>query len=687
MARTSGPLSQRVGRAQRLWRSWRKRNRSTSSRPSATTRVPPSRKSISRPDCASRAERNAGHCRWLSSASARRSWHPGSCSAAAASMPVAARLAPAPAVARSNTATERPRNASRHAIDKPMTPAPTTAISTAPGIATAAASTLPSSACAGGKGRGAPDPLSIDPMRGDAASIKKTSTRFGWRFWPLVVGAISNPYAGTNRVRFKGFPRCRPASGFSAPCRGSPWNVRHLMPPAGQGQGAIGGDASTPGLARGGDASAGGVRIGRRVQMARADWPNCDNALVGPQCGRASVYLAPGRSLMRRARAGFCWLVLSLGASVPAHAQQTVKVGLIMTYSGQFADAAAQMDNGVKLYVKQHGDTVAGRKIEIIRRDTGGAPDAAKRLAQELIVRDNVDILAGFVITPEALAVADLSAEAKKFMVVMNAATSIITTRSPYLARVSLTLPQNCEQLGTWAFKNGVRKVYTMVSDYAPGHDAEVSFQSAFKAAGGEIIGAVRMPVTTVDFSPFVQRVKDQNPEAIFVFIPGGSQPPALAKALVERGIDPKKIKVMGQGEITEESALTAMGDAALGIVTAFHYDHDHESRTNADFVKAYNAEFKRNPDFFSVGGYDGMHLIYEALKKNAGKADGEGLIAAAKGMKWESPRGPMSIDPQTRDVIQTIYIRRVEKVNGQLRNVEIEKFENVKDPVKARMK
>jgi len=389
---------------------------------------------------------------------------------------------------------------------------------------------------------------------------------------------------------------------------------------------------------------------------------------------------------MRRALAGFCWLV-SLCAFVPAHAQQTVKVGLIMTYSGQFTDAAAQMDNGVKLYMKQRGDTVAGKKIEMIRRDTGGAPDAAKRLAQELIVRENVDVLAGFVLTPEALAVAELSAEAKKFMVVMNAATSIITTRSPYMARASLTLPQNCEQLGTWAFRNGVRKVYTMVSDYAPGHDAEASFQSAFKAAGGEIIGAVRMPVTTVDFSPFVQRVKDQDPEAIFVFIPGGSQPPALAKALVERGIDVKKIKLMGQGEIAEESALAGMGDAGIGIITAFHYDYNHQSRTNADFVKAYNAEFKRNPDFFSVGGYDGMHLIYEALKKNAGKADGEGLIAAAKGMKWESPRGPMSIDPQTRDVIQTIYIRRVEKVNGQLRNVEIEKFENVKDPVKARMK
>jgi branched-chain amino acid transport system substrate-binding protein len=373
--------------------------------------------------------------------------------------------------------------------------------------------------------------------------------------------------------------------------------------------------------------------------------------------------------------------------ALPAFAQSgpPIKIGLIMTYTGQFTDPAAQMDNGIKLYMKQHGDVVAGKRIEIIRRDSGGAPDVAKRLAQELIVRDNVDILAGFVITPEALTVADLSAQAKKFMVVMNAATSIITTKSPYMTRVSVTLPQNCEQLGTWAFNNGIKKIYTMVSDYGPGHDAEASFQSAFKAAGGEIIGSVRMPLASPDFSAFVQRAKDSDPEGIFIFVPSGAQPPALAKALIERGMDPTKIKLMGQGEIADETALNAMGDRAIGIITAFHYDY--ESKTNRDFVKAYNAEFKRNPDFFSVGGYDGMRLIYEALKKTGGKADGESLIGAAKGMKWESPRGPMSIDPETRDVVQTVYIRRVEKVNGQLRNVEITKIENVKDPVKARMK
>ena len=297
--------------------------------------------------------------------------------------------------------------------------------------------------------------------------------------------------------------------------------------------------------------------------------------------------------------AGVALLAASL---IPAigQAQGTIKIGLIMTYTGQFTDPAAQMDNGIKLYMKQHGDVVAGKKIELLRRDTAGAPDAAKRLAQELIVRDNVDILAGFVITPEALTVADLSAEAKKFMVVMNAATSIITTKSPYMARVSVTLPQNCEQLGAWAFKNGVKKIYTMVSDYGPGHDAESSFQRAFKAAGGEIIGSVRMPLASPDFSAFVQRAKDSDPEGIFIFVPSGAQPPALAKALIERGIDPKKVKLMGQGEIADETALNAMGDRAIGIITAFHYDYNHETKTNRDFVKAYNAEFKRNPDFFS---------------------------------------------------------------------------------------
>jgi branched-chain amino acid transport system substrate-binding protein len=381
--------------------------------------------------------------------------------------------------------------------------------------------------------------------------------------------------------------------------------------------------------------------------------------------------------------------ILALAAAIlaasSANAADTLKIGLIMAYSGQFADTATQMDNAIKLYVKQHGDTVAGKKIEFIRKDTGGPnPDVAKRLAQELIVRDGADIIAGFTLTPEALGAAGVSAEAKKLMVVMNAATSVITAKSPYIARTSLTIPQLENTFGAWAYKSGVRKVYTMVSDYGPGIDAETWFQKGFKGAGGEVVGSVRMPVANADFSAYVQRAKDLNPEAIFVFIPGGAQPPAFAKALAERGMDPKKIKIMGQGEITmDDNVLKNMGDSALGIITVFHYSAEHKSAMNAAFVKAYNADYHRNPDVFSIGGWDGMHLIYEALKKTGGKADGDSLIAAAKGMKWESPRGPISIDPDTRDIVQTVYIRRVEKVGGKNQNIEFDKVENVKDPAK----
>jgi len=306
----------------------------------------------------------------------------------------------------------------------------------------------------------------------------------------------------------------------------------------------------------------------------------------------------------------------------------------------------------------------------------------AKRLAQELVTRDNVDVLAGFDLTPNALAAADVSLEAKRFMVNMNAATAIVIEKSPYMVRTSMTVPQLNTTLGTWAEKNaGVKKAYTMVADFGPGLDAEGAFSRGFKASGGDVVGSVRMAVANPDFSSYVQRAKDLNPEGIFVMIPGGAMPGAFGKALAERGIDLKKTKVMGQMEIADEHALASMGDAALGIITVAHYDYTHESKMNDAFVKAYNAEYGRNPDFFSVGGYDGMHLIYAALEKANGKTDGDSLIAAAKGLKWESPRGPISIDPETRDIIQNVYIRRVEKVGGKLVNVEIATFDNVKNP------
>ena len=305
---------------------------------------------------------------------------------------------------------------------------------------------------------------------------------------------------------------------------------------------------------------------------------------------------------MQKFSYGLAGLALAMLGLCPANAQDSVKVGLIMPYSGQFADTATQMDNAIKLYMKQHGDTVAGKKIEIIRKDTGGiAPDVAKRLAQELIVRDKVDIFGGLVLTPNALAVADVSAEAKKFTVIMNAATSIITTKSPYMARTSVTTPMLNQTLGTWAVKNGIKTVYTMVSDYGPGHDAEGAFQLGFKEAGGEIVGSVRFPVANPDFSAFVQRAKDANPDAIYIWIPGGTQPAAVGKALAERGIDPSKIRMMGQDVLADESALKSMGDVGAR--------HHHGRRTTTTITsrrrtknssRPINDEFHRNPDIFS---------------------------------------------------------------------------------------
>jgi branched-chain amino acid transport system substrate-binding protein len=391
---------------------------------------------------------------------------------------------------------------------------------------------------------------------------------------------------------------------------------------------------------------------------------------------------------MQKILYGLAGLALALTGASTADAQETIKIGIILPFSGQFADTAIQMDNAIKLYVKQHGDMVAGKKLEFIRKDVGGvAPDLAKRLAQELVVRDHADILAGFALTPNALAAGDVSAEAKKFMVVMNAATSIITTKSPYIARTSTTTPQLNQTLATWAAKHGTKTAYTMVSDYGPGIDAEGAFQLGFKETGGEIVGSVRFPVANPDFSAFVQRAKDSNAEAIYIWIPGGAQPAAVGKALAERGIDPTKVKVMGQDALAFESARKSMGDVALGIITVSNYDSNIDSALNREFVKAYNDEFHRNPDIYSIGGYDGMHLIYEALKKTGGNADGDALIGVAKGMSWQSPRGPITIDPETRDIIQTVHIFRVEKVGGELLNVEIDKVENVKDPVKERMK
>ena len=299
-------------------------------------------------------------------------------------------------------------------------------------------------------------------------------------------------------------------------------------------------------------------------------------------------------------------------------------------------------------------------------------------------MRDGVDILAGFALTPEALGAAPISAEAQKLMVVMNAATSIVTEQSPYIVRTSVTIPQLNYPFGKWAFEEAdVKQAYTLVSDYGPGHDAESSFAKGFTEAGGTILGSDRTPVANPDFSAYVQRVRDANPEAVYIFVPGGAQPAAIGKALVDRGLAPPDTKIFAQGELTHPEALESMGETARGIITTFHYTLERDDPLNNEYVEGYlAANNNRAPDLFSIGGYDGMHLIYEALKKTDGDASGDALVEAAKGMEWQSPRGPMSIDPETRDVVQTVYIREVQEVDGKLQNVIIHEIPNVKDPL-----
>ena len=375
---------------------------------------------------------------------------------------------------------------------------------------------------------------------------------------------------------------------------------------------------------------------------------------------------------------------LWLSAADSGFAQDTVKIGFILPMTGQQQSTGKQESAAIKLFMAQHGDTVAGKKIELIIRDDSAVPDNTKRIAQELIVNDKVAFVAGFGITPTALAVAPLSKESKTLEIVTAAGTSIITERSPYIARTSFTMAQSTVPMADWAADNGIKKVVTMISDYGPGIDSEQSFTAEFKKKGGEVLEAIRFPLASPDFAPFLQRAADQKPDAIFVFVPSG-QGGIFVKQFVERGLDKAGIKLIGPGDTMDDDLLNGMGDAVIGTVTAHMYSADHDSATNKAFVAAFEkANGGMRPNFMAVSAYDGMHLIYEALKKTGGKTDGDTLIDAMKGMAWESPRGPISIDPQTRDIVQNIYIRKVEKKNGQLYNVEFATFPAVKDPIKA---
>lgn len=378
-------------------------------------------------------------------------------------------------------------------------------------------------------------------------------------------------------------------------------------------------------------------------------------------------------------------LSLAVGMS-PVAAEEVVKIGVILPLSGPYADYGEQISNGLKLYMKQNGDTVAGKKISIIvRDDTGIAPEVSKRLAQDMLVQDKVDILAGFGLTPSALAVAPLATQAKKAMVIMNAATSVITTKSPYIVRLSHTLPQISTPMATWAAKNGIKKVYTLVADYGPGIDAETAFTKVYTTTGNQVVGSVRVPVKNIEFAPYIQRIKDAAPEAIFLFLPPGSATIGFLKAYNERGLDKAGIKLLATVDFTDDDMMDRLGPSVLGVISSGHYSAAHDSALNKAYVQAYAGAYgtRMRPNFMSVAGYDGMAAIYAALRKTGGDADGDKLIAAMKGLKFESPRGPVMIDPETRDIVQTVYYRRAEERNGKLYNIEFDQINNVKDPGK----
>lgn len=376
-------------------------------------------------------------------------------------------------------------------------------------------------------------------------------------------------------------------------------------------------------------------------------------------------------------------LTAALLAGHAVAADPSFKIGLVLPMTGPQASTGRQIEAAARLYMAQNGDTVAGRKVELILKDDTSVPDVTKRLAQELIVKDKVDVLAGFGITPSAFVTAPLATQSKTPMVVMAAATSSITEKSPYVVRTSFTLAQASVALADWAPKNGIKSVVTLVSDYAPGIDAEKFFKERLTLNGGKVNDSLRVPMRSPDFAPFLQKVRDIKPDALFVFVPSGAGA-AVMKQFLERGMDKAGIRLIGTGDITDDDQLNDMGDGAIGVVTSHHYSAHHQSADNKKFVEAFKkANNGMRPNFMAAGGYDGMRVIYNALKATKGKGDGTALLAAMKGQIFESPRGPMFIDAQTRDVVQNIYLRKVERKDGELHNVEFDVIKDVKDPGK----
>jgi branched-chain amino acid transport system substrate-binding protein len=386
--------------------------------------------------------------------------------------------------------------------------------------------------------------------------------------------------------------------------------------------------------------------------------------------------------LRRQFAVGAIAAVASIPAVATAQAQETIKIGLVQSMTGGLAAVGKQVVAGARLYMLENGDTVAGKKIQLIIKDDTTVPDVARRLAQELIVNEKVNIL-GLGITPVAMAVAPLSTDAKVPTVIMVSGTSVVIDRSPMFVRTSFILGQQASVMGNWAAKNGMKKVAIVQSDWAPGAEATAVFTEFFTKGGGQVTEALKVPLANPDFSPFLQRAADGKPDGMFVFVPAG-QAGTFARQFIERGLDKSGVKLIGPGDVTDDDDLPGMGDAMLGVVTAGQYSASHNSAKNKAYVEGFKkANNGMRPNFISLGGYDGMHVIYEALKKTGGKTDGQAMVDAMKGLKWESPRGPISIDPDTRDIVQNIYVRKVEKVGGELYNTEFETTEAVKDPRK----
>jgi branched-chain amino acid transport system substrate-binding protein len=391
------------------------------------------------------------------------------------------------------------------------------------------------------------------------------------------------------------------------------------------------------------------------------------------------------RSTLRRLVAAGLATMLPLAVQTAAVAQsEPLKIGLVLPMTGQQATTGRQIDAAVKLYMAQNNPVIGGRKVEVIVKDDASTPDQTRRLAQELVVNDKVVALAGFGITPSAMATAPIATQSKTPMVVMAAATSAITEASPFVVRTSFTLPQAAVALAEWANKNKIKKVVTLVSDYGPGIDAEKYFVDRITLNGGQVLDKLRTPLRGPDFAPVLQKVRDASPEALYVFLPSG-QGAAFMKQFAERGLDKAGIRLIGTGDITDDDQLNDMGEVAVGVVTSHHYSANHKSPTNQKFVEAFKkANNGLRPNFMAVGGYDGIRVIVEGLKASKG-AGGEALLNAMRGQVFESPRGPVLIDAQTRDIVHDMYIRKVEKVGGELHNVEFDAVKAMKDPGKSK--